>query len=79
VTATQGGFVYWTVAIIACDSGDTSLYVSTTSPTNVAADAMFFFSVYGAFPVASPLTAAVDGKMPTTCTITASTGVETCK
>jgi len=79
MTAMQSGFVYFNLGIITCGSGDTSLYVSTTSPTNVAADAPFFFSVYGASPVASPLTAAVDGKMPTTCTFTSSTGVRTCE
>jgi len=79
LTASLSGFISSFGGSTSCVSGDTTIQVNTTSPTDVATDSAFFFSVYGPSPVASPLTPAINGRNPSTCTFVASTGVETCE
>jgi hypothetical protein len=79
LTALQSGFVSAPSVITNCGAGDTTIAVISQSTAGAAADGLFFFSVYGPFPAASPLVSAVDGRTPTTCTFIASTGVTTCE
>jgi len=79
LTALQSGFVSAPSVITNCGSGDTTIPVFLQSTAGTAADGLFFFSVYGPFPAASPLVSAIDGRTPTKCTFTASTGVTTCE
>jgi len=79
LTTIQPGFIFSPFVTTDCASGDTTISVFTRSTADLAADSLFTFSVYGTSPMASSLTTAVDRRIASTCTFTASTGVETCE
>ncbi len=78
-TATSSGFVFSSTVVTFCTSGDTIIYVYTRSTANAAADFDFSFLVYGLSPAPSAFVLAREGRVPSTCTFTVLTGVETCE
>ncbi len=78
-TVSDSGFVVETGYANYCISGDFTMHVSTRSLADVAADMAFKFSAYGPALGTSGLAPAIEGRIPSTCTFTVSTGVETCE
>lgn len=78
-TPLPAGFAYLVSWNTACASGDVIAQIFTTSISDVATDRNFWFLAYAPSPVASALTEASERRLPSTCTFTVSTGVETCE